>query len=251
MLTSMEGRVYLIGTGSGGLGDLTPRARAAISRADVLIASNFSQAFVESCVSGQRLETGFKTPVERAEAAVRYALEGLQAAIISPGDPGVYAIASTFFSYLKENNLTISIEIVPGITTASYASALLGSPLGHDFAVISLADQAGSWSLTHQKLVAAARAGYVLVLYNPVGKIGSSRIGQVVRELSMMLGPETPAGIVSNAGTDCEQAVVTRLESLHKATIHPDTLIIIGNSTTYVYDGWMVTPRSYQPGLGY
>ncbi len=251
LTTTMESKVYLIGIGTGNPLDLTPRAVEAISDAQVVIGHYFSIGLIENRLTGKQVISGSMSPLERSASAVDYAIKGFKVAVIAIGDPGIYAIASTFLSYLKENDLNIPLEIVPGITTASSAAARLGSPLGHDFAVVSLADQAGRWQDTLRRVKAVSRADFVLVIYNPLGKLGNSRLVEICNVLLSSRPPDTPVGLVGNAGQKDEDLRITILEKLPREKIAKDTLIITGNSKTYIYKGWMVTPRPYQPGLGY
>lgn len=249
--TNMTGKVYLVGIGTGSAGDLTPRARDAITEAGVVIGHEASLKAIAGLTGSKRMPGGLSSPLERSRAAVDCARRGETAAIISAGDPGVYAIAATFFNYLKENSITVKVEIIPGITTATSAAALLGSPLGNDFAVISLADQAGRWPATRCRIEQAASADFVIVLYNPLGKLGPRRLEELADILGVFRQPATPVGLVRHAGGEKEAVRVACLSELSVSGIDNDTLVIIGNSSTYVYDGWMVTPRAYQPGLGY
>ncbi|MBN1369243.1 MAG: precorrin-3B C(17)-methyltransferase [Dehalococcoidaceae bacterium] len=247
----MKGKVYLVGIGTGNPADLTPRAKDTLLAAGIIIGHEASLKSVAGLLGGKRVVGGTLSPVERSSIAVDFAEEGETVAIISSGDPGVYAIAATFFNYLKENNIAISVEIVAGITTASSAAALLGSPLGNDFAVISLADQASRWQATRCRIEQAVSGDFVIVLYNPLGKIGPGRLEELLGILNLFRQPATPVGLVRGAGCEKEYVKVVRLCELKPSDIDNDTLVIVGNSETYVYDGWMVTPRAYQPGLGY
>lgn len=249
--TEMKGKVYLVGISTGNPVDLTPRARGAILEAGVVIGHEASLKSIAGITAGKRVFGGRSNPLQRSAAAVDFAGKGETVAIISTGDPGTYAIAATFFNYLKENSIKTRVEIIAGITTAASAAALLGSPLGNDFAVISLADQAGRWQETRSRIEKAASADFVIVLYNPLGKIGPGRLKELAGILSVFRQPATPVGLVSNAGGENEAARAVCLGDLSLAVVDNDTLVIIGNSQTYIYDGWMVTPRAYQPGLGY
>jgi len=249
--TDMKGKVYLVGIGTGNPVDLTPRAKDTLLEAGVIIGHEASLKAVAGLIGDKQVVGGTLSPVERSAAAVDFARRGEVVAIISTGDPGIYAIAATFFNYLKENHISISVEIVAGITTASSAAALLGSPLGNDFAVISLADQAGRWQATRCRIEQAASADFVIVLYNPLGKIGPGRLEELTGILNLFRQPATPVGLVRGAGREKEFVKVVRLSELSLSDIDNDTLVIVGNSETYVYDGWMVTPRAYQSGLGY
>lgn len=247
----MNGKVYLVGIGTGNSGDLTPRARQAIARSEVVIGHGFSLEFIRDLTSGKEVTGDKMSPLERSSAAVEYCLKGLSVTIISTGDPGIYAIATTFLCYLKENNIAIPVEIIPGVTTSSSAAASLGSPIGNDFAVISLSDQARDWPVVLKRLEQAAAADFVLVLYNPLGKLGHGRVLEACKALEAFKSPQTPVGIVSSAGGEKQAARIINLAELCETRLTEDSLIIVGNSSTFVYNGWMITPRAYQPGIGY
>lgn len=191
------------------------------------------------------------TPVERAEVAVKKAIAGRDVAVVSTGDTGIYAIASTFFSYLKDRGIELEVETIPGVTLASAAAALLGSPLGHDFAVISLADLATQWSSIKRRLVSAAESDFVLVVYNPIGKVGGKRVKEAIGMLLNYRPATTPVGIVTSATTEQEKVTITTLAGVSAHDIDTDTIVIIGNSQTYIFNGKMVTPRGYIKGIGY
>jgi precorrin-3B C17-methyltransferase len=177
----MKGKVYLIGIGSGNAQDITPRAVKIIKEAQVIIGHRNSLDSLKGLNPGGQMIDCPMSPLERSAAAVEAARGGSTVAIVSSGDPGIYAIGSTFFNYLQQQGLDLDVEVVPGITAASDAASLLGAPLGNDFAVVSLADQAGDWQTALQRIVAAAQADFVLVIYNPLGKIGLTRLGKYAR----------------------------------------------------------------------
>jgi len=228
----MKGKVYLVGIGSGTRGGMTYAAAAVLKKVEVVIGQKACLDMLWKAVVGAKVIAADMSPVERARTAVDIALAGRDVAIVSTGDTGVYAIASTFFSYLKDNNIELDIEVVPGVTLASAAAARLGSPLGHDFAVISLADQATGWDDIKKRLGAAAEADFVAVLYNPVGKLGKERLKEAV-------------------AINQEKDVITTLGEVSSCGINTDTLLIIGNSETFVHNGRLITPRGYIQGVGY
>ena len=176
----MNGKVYLVGIGSGNRDDMTYGAAAALKKAEVIIGQKSCIDLLWKSVVGKEVIAADMSPVERSKTAVDIALTGRDAAIVSTGDSGIYAIASTFFGYLKDKNIALDVDVVPGLTLAGIAAARLGSPLGHDFAVISLADQATGWESIKKRLKAAAEADFVTVLYNPVGKLGYQRLKEAV-----------------------------------------------------------------------
>tara|TARA_B100000315_G_C14513067_1_gene557892 strand:+ start:80 stop:823 length:744 start_codon:yes stop_codon:yes gene_type:complete len=247
----MSGKVYLVGIGPGSRDNMTPRAVARLESVAVVLGHETCLDMVKEFIAGKEIITGEMTPIERAEIAAVKALSGRDVAVVSTGDAGVYAIASTFFQYLKETGIKVSVEVIPGVTVASAAAALLGSPLGHDFAVISLADLATPWSAIRKRLKSAAEADFAVVLYNPKGKLGNQRIREAAKIIRAYRKATTPVGIVTNATGEAEKVQITTLEGLSCRSIDAETILIIGNSETYVLDGRIITPRGYRKGVGY
>lgn len=247
----MSGKVYLIGIGPGSQDSMTPKAATALKNAQVVIGHKTCLDLVWKLTIGKEIIASEMTPVERAEMAVEKAREGKDVAIASTGDTGIYAIASTFFSYLKDKGLRVEVEVIPGVTVASAAAALLGSPLGHDFAVISLADLATQWSAIKRRLESAAESDFVIVLYNPREKVGDKRVRETIKNLMNYRKVATPVGIVTSATTEQEKVLITTLGEVSSYDIDTDTIVIVGNSETFVFNGKMVTPRGYIKDVGY
>jgi precorrin-3B C17-methyltransferase len=247
----MAGKVYLVGIGPGSRDNITPAAANVLKKVTVIIGHKECLDLAWRYVVGKEVIASPMTPVERAGLAVKKAMAGMDVALVSTGDTGIYAIASTFFSYLRDNGIELEVETIPGVTLASAAAALLGSPLGHDFAIISLADQATRWSRIKKRLVSAAESDFVVVLYNPVGKVGGKRVKEAISILLGYRAQDTPVGIVTDATTEQQKVAITTLAEVSAGDIDTDTILIIGNSETYVYSGKMVTPRGYIEGVGY
>ncbi len=247
----IKGKIYLVGIGPGDAANMTAGVKKALKDAQVVIGHKDCLNILWKAVVGRETIAEKMTPVQRAQIAVEKASEGKDVAIVSTGDTGIYAIASTFFSYLRDNAVEVDAEVLPGVTVASAAAALLGSPLGHDFAVISLTDQATGWEATRKRLQAAAEADFVVVLYNPIGKIGDGRLKEAAAILLKHRQGETPVGIVSDIATEKQKVSIAILSQLSGCFVEADSCIIIGNAQTFTYNGWMVTPRGYIEGVGY
>ena len=184
---------------------------------------------------------------ERAECAIADAGRGKKVCVISSGDPGVYGMAGLVLELLKKSDLDkIEIEIIPGIIAATACAALLGAPLMHDFAIISLSDILTDLKLIKRRIESAAKADFVIVLYNPKS---AKRIIPFQMACDILLkyrSPHTPVGIALNAYRDNQEVMVTTLKKLPSfKKINMATTIIIGNSETYVKGGYMITPRGY------
>lgn len=248
----MSGKVYLVGIGPGSPDNITPKAVSTLNNVLVIIGHKACLDLIEEFIAGKEIIAEDLTPVERAEIAVAQALTGKDVAIVTTGDPGIYAIASTLFSYLMGKEIRVPVEVIPGVTIANAAAALLGSPLGHDFAVISLADLATPWDDIKRRLESAAETGFVVVLYNPKGKVGNRRIREAIATLTNYRKASTPVGVVTNATGEAEKVRITTLgETLRCHISTQKTILIVGNSKTFVFDGRMITPREYEKGVGY
>jgi len=183
--------------------------------------------------------------VERAKIAVSKALEGHNVVMVSSGDPGVYGMAGIVLEVAAQEKTPLPVEIVPGVTAATAAASKLGAPLVSDFAVISLSDLLTPWEKIERRLEAAASADFSIVLYNPKSE---GRIEPLMKAYEIMLKhirPETPVGIVKQAGRKGEQVIVTTLKELLNVEIDMVTTIVVGNSATKVVKGKMVTARGY------
>ena len=255
MRKPQSGKVYLVGIGPGSPEYMTPRAVCALNDVAVIIGHKACLGLITGFIRGKNIIAEDMTPVERARIAVEQSLTGKDVAIVTTGDPGIYAIASTFFSYLIKEKLKISVEVVPGVPAANIAAALLGSPLGADFAAISLTDMATPWNIIKKRLESAAGGGFVIVLYNPQGKASFTREGRRLKEAITVLmkynKPSTPVGIVTNAAGEAETVQITTLGEVLHCDIGTQTILIVGNAGTRVYDGRMITPRPYKRGVGY
>jgi precorrin-3B C17-methyltransferase len=247
----MSGKVFLIGIGPGWADDMTPRALSCLAQAQVVIGHKDCLELVSTYLKDKTLIEDHMSPLERSRLAAEEACSGEIVAILSTGHPGTYAIASTFFGYLQQYGLKVDTEVIPGLTLADYASAKLGSPLGNDLATISLADMADSWISIRKRLSAAAKADFVLVIYNPLGKLGTRRIKTAFEIISGSRAPDTPVALLSAAASKAERLQTVALECIDPESIAVDTLIIVGNSRTFMYEGKMITPRSYKDGVGY
>jgi len=208
------------------------------------------------------ISTPMTKEVERVEAAVDAACSGKSCAIISSGDPGIYAMATLVFEVCKTKNITViplslsksdntssksslGVEIVPGIPALCSGAALLGAPLSHDFAAISLSDLLTPWDLIEQRIEAAAKADFVIVMYNPKSKKRNQHLEKAQKIILRYKDKNTPVGIVTGAMRKNQDVQIITLENLHLAPVNMQTTVFIGSSASMVYQGYMVTPRGY------
>lgn len=239
-------KVTVIGLGPGGGADLTGRARAALEECDLLVGyTAYIDLVKEDFPDKETLSTGMRREVDRCRAAVEAALTGKNVAVVCSGDSGVYGMAGLVYEVAQEYD-PIDIEVVPGITAACGGAAVLGAPLTHDFAVVSLSDLLTPWEKIEARLTAAARADFVLCLYNPASK---SRPDYLRRACDILLAagksPDTVCGTVRNIGRAGEEARILTLGRLRDTQVDMFTTVFVGNSQTKVLGGKMVTPRGY------
>ncbi|WP_101690641.1 precorrin-3B C(17)-methyltransferase [Dysgonomonas massiliensis] len=243
-----KGRIIVAGIGPGSEDDITPAVLNAIKIADVIVGYKYYFQFVESIVrpDAKCIDTGMKKERERAEEAFNHAEEGKIVCVISSGDSGIYGMAPLIFEMKKERTSDIEIEVLPGISAFQKAAALLGAPIGHDFCIISLSDLMTPWDKIEKRIVAAASADFVTAIYNPKSK---GRYWQLYRLIELFLeerSPDTPIGYIRQAGREEQEIKVTTLAEFDPEEIDMFTIVIIGNSQSYIYDNsHIVTPRGY------
>lgn len=238
-------KVTVIGLGPGGGADLTGRARAALETCDLIVGYTAYIELVKPDFPEKKvLSTGMRREVDRCRAAVEAALTGKDVAVVCSGDSGVYGMAGLIYEVAQEYD-PIEIEVIPGITAACGGAAVLGAPLTHDFAVISLSDLLTPWEKIEKRLSAAAQADFVICLYNPSSR---SRADYLARACDILLrdkNPNTVCGTVRNIGREGEEGKLLTLAQLRDTQVDMFTTVFIGNSQTKVLGGKMVTPRGY------
>ncbi len=250
--------LYIVGSGPGSILHLTEAARQAIAESSVIIGYDNYLELISPLLAGKEtVSTGMMKEVERCREAIRRARSGQTVALISGGDAGIYGMAGLVFELLESDGddqdpgCRPDVRVVPGISAIQAAASVLGAPLMHDFAVISLSDLLTPWELIKSRLEAAARADFVIVIFNPRSK---SRVTQIEEAQRIMLAARPaalPVGIVRNACRDNETAATTTLGEMLSHEIDMSTIVIIGNSSTYVdRQGRMVTPRGYAAKYG-
>ncbi|HTP65664.1 MAG TPA: cobyric acid synthase [Geobacteraceae bacterium] len=256
------GKLFVIGIGPGDLKHMTFEAREALESAEVVIGYKTYLDLIRPLLAGKEVvSSGMTGEVKRCREALELADAGKNVALVSGGDAGIYGMAGLVLELAgKFENVGAplaapmavptqvpEIVIIPGVSAVQAAAAVLGAPLMHDFAVISLSDLLTPWDTIERRLAAAAAADFVTVLYNPRSK---GRTAQLHRARQVLMGsraPSTPVGIVRNACRLGEEKVVTTLGTMNDAVVDMFSLVIIGNSQTFVDDrGRMVTPRGYQ-----
>ncbi|WP_330267796.1 precorrin-3B C(17)-methyltransferase [Streptomyces griseorubiginosus] len=240
-----RGRLAVVGLGPGARDLLTPRAKAELRRASVLVGlDQYVDQIRDLLRPGTRvLESGLGAEEERARTAVEEARKGQAVALIGSGDAGVYAMASPA---LAEASDDIDVIGVPGVTAALAAAAILGAPLGHDHVSISLSDLHTPWEVIERRVRAAAEADIVVTFYNPRSRGRDWQLPKALAILAEHREPTTPVGVVRNASRPDESARLTTLAALDPATVDMMTVVTVGNTATRDIAGRMVTPRGYR-----
>ena len=240
-------KIYVVGIGPGSPDHMTPYAKAAIEKSDVVVGYTVYVGLVKDLTRGKEvLSTPMKKEVDRCQMALEAALENKTVAFVCSGDAGVYGMAGIMIQVAKEHP-EVDIEIVPGITAACSGAALLGAPLIHDFSIISLSDLLTPWDLIMKRVKLAAEADMSIVLYNPKSKKRRDYIDKAVDTILEFRSPDTPSGYVKMIGREGEITKICKLTDLkNNDEIDMFTTVFIGNSTTEIINGKIVTPRGYK-----
>jgi precorrin-2 C20-methyltransferase/precorrin-3B C17-methyltransferase len=245
-----RGRVSVVGLGPAGAEWLTPEARAELAEADDLVGYATYLARVPERAGQRRHASDNRVEDDRARLALELAAEGARVAVVSSGDPGIFAMATAVLEAAEEStNGTSGVEVrvVPGLSAMQAAAARVGAPLGHDFCVISLSDQLKPWDVIERRLEAAGSADLALALYNPASR---TRREQLVRAREVLLRhrrPETPVVVARAVGGPDESVTVSSLADFDAESVDMRTLLIVGSSTTRVVGNGGGPPRVYTP----
>ena len=243
------GKITVIGLGPGSLEDMTPRARRAIEEAQVIAGYNTYIRLIEGLLEGKEvIGTAMMQEIDRCRMAVEAAVSGKDTAVVSSGDSGVYGMAGLVLELVlqRPEGERPAFDVIAGVSAVNAAAAVLGAPLMHDFAVVSLSDLLTPWETIKKRVKAAAEGDFVLALYNPKSKKRVRNIEEVREILLEYKSPDTPVGIVTGASRNEQKKTISTLQDFTKEEITMFSLVIIGNSKTYVKDGWMITPRGYE-----
>lgn len=241
-------RIYVVGIGPGGRADMTERAVAAMGTADLLCGYDGYVDLVKPLFPDKpTLATGMTREVERCKAALTEAAEGKTVALVCSGDAGVYGMAGLVYQ-LSPAYPTVEIEIVAGVSAAMAGAAVLGAPLMHDFAVISLSDLLTPWELIEKRIDAASAADFVICLYNPASRKRRDHLARACDVILRHRGGETACGWVRNIGRPGQEHAVLSLRELRDWEADMFATAFVGSSATIAMGEKMVTPRGY-PGV--
>jgi cobalt-precorrin 5A hydrolase/precorrin-3B C17-methyltransferase len=240
----VRGRLMLVSLGPGEETLIPPLARDALAHSELVVGLDQYVDRVNHLLRpGTRVLTmPLGDEVARAEAAIGEARSGATVSLVSSGDVGVYAMASPALELAGED---VDVVVVPGITAAQAAASLLGSPLGHDHASISLSDLLTPWDVIQRRVLAAAEGDFVVSLYNPRSRGRDWQLGKAKEMLLNHRPPDTPVGIVKDAYRPTQRVDLTDLASLRPEEVDMLTVVVVGSSQTRLVAGRMVTPRGY------
>lgn len=243
----MAGSLHLVSLGPGDAVHRTPAAQRALAESEVLLGYRGYLALVTTEPHQQVIPSELGEEPERARQAVELALSGKTVALVSSGDIGVYGMAGVVLELLAERGWkpgdSPEVRILPGITAANAAAALLGAPLMNDFASISLSDLHTPWATIARRLEAAAQADFVICLYNARSQRRQWQLEEAQRILRQHRPPETPVGIVANAYRNGQRVIVTTMRDMHEYPVDMFTVVVVGNSATVALGSWIVTRR--------
>ena len=241
------GKIIVAGIGPGSKEDITPAVLEAVREADAVVGYKYYFQFIEAYVKPgcECIDTGMKKERERAEQAFRLAEQGKTVCVISSGDAGLYGMAPLIYEMKREKQSDIEVVTLPGISAFQKAASLLGAPIGHDVCLISLSDLMTPWNVIERRIKAAAVGDFVTAVYNPKSH---GRYWQLYRLQELFLqerSANTPVGYVRQAGREEQEVKVTTLGTFNPEDVDMFTVILIGNSQSYIADGKMITPRGY------
>ena len=239
-------KIYVTGLGPGAEDQMTIRARKVLERCSVIIGYTVYIDLIRDLFPGKVfLTTPMRREADRCRMAFEEAEKGQDVALVCSGDAGIYGMAGLICEIGKEYPET-EIEIVPGLTAASAGAALLGAPLMHDFAVISLSDLLTPWEKIEKRLRAAAAADFVICLYNPSSKKRADYLNRACRIVLEYRKGNNVCGIAKNIGREGEAVQILTLDQLKDARTDMFSTVFIGNAQTVELNGRMVTPRGYK-----
>ena len=249
----MSGKLFIVGVGPGHHDHMTFRAKKVIEESDTIVGYTTYVKLVQDLISGKDVyEYAMTQEVERAQQCIDLAKEGKIVSLVSSGDPGIYGMAGLIYETLAESGWDpktgLQVEIVPGVSALNSCSAIIGSPLMTDFAVLSMSDLLVPWEIIVKRVEAAAQGDFVIVIYNPSSKKRIHQLQETRKILLKYRKPSTPVAIIKGAYRESQTVVLTDLENLenHSDKLGMITTVIVGNSSTYNYKDLMINPRGYK-----
>jgi precorrin-3B C17-methyltransferase len=243
-----KGRITLVGIGPGALDQMTFAVRLTIERADVIIGYKTYIQLIDGIAPGvARYSSGMRQEVSRVNQAIENARNGLHVVLVSSGDSGIYGMAGLVYEILhQQNDTTVPVTVLPGVSSIIAAGALLGAPLMNDFCSISLSDQLVPLKNILHRVEMAARGGFVICLLNPKSRRRTDPFYKTCDILASHRAPETPVGIVRSAYRDEQSIDLIPLECLRNADVDMVSIVVVGNEGTFIANDKMITRRGYK-----
>ncbi|MBQ4295776.1 MAG: precorrin-3B C(17)-methyltransferase [Prevotella sp.] len=240
-------KIIVAGIGPGSREDITPAVVEALRKADAVVGYQYYFQFIQPLLKQDCIcvDTGMKKERQRAEQAFELAEQGKTVVVISSGDAGIYGMTPLVYEMRRERGSDVVIESLPGISAFQKAASLLGAPIGHDMCIISLSDLLTPWEVIERRIKAAITGDFVTAIYNPKSH---GRYWQLYRLQELFLegrSAETPMGYVRQAGREEQEVKVTTLADFDPEEVDMFTVILIGNSQSYISEGKIITPRGY------
>ncbi len=249
----MSGKLYIVGVGPGHHDHMTYRAKQAIDESDTIVGYATYVNLVEDLIRDKDVYSYAMTQeVERAHQCIDLAKSGRVVSLVSSGDPGIYGMAGLIYEMLAKSGWDpredLPVEIIPGVSALNSCSAIIGSPLMTDFAVLSMSDLLVPWEIITKRVESAAAGDFVIVIYNPASKKRIHQLQDARRIILKYRKPETPVAIIKGAYRQSQTVVLTTLENLpdHSDKLGMISTVIIGNSSTFTYKDLMINPRGYK-----
>lgn len=254
--------LYVIGTGPGDEAYISQRAISLLKKVDCVAGyTTYLDLISHLIIDKPTISTGMMKEVDRVEKAIETALEGKACALVSGGDPGIYAMAGLVFEICEKRGIALyrsrpkphdqgafpylQLEIVPGIPALAAGAALAGAPLTHDFAAISLSDLLTPWDTIEKRLSCAAMADFVIVIYNPKSKKRDWQLARAGEIIMQHRSADTPVGVVTGAMRENQKVSFTTLEEMNNAEVGMQTVLFIGSEKSRRYMDFLFTPRGY------
>jgi len=243
--SNSRGKVFVVGTGPGNPNQITPLANDAIKKSTSIVGYKLYVGLIEEIIRNKKLYTsGMTKEIDRCRKALELGGKGEVVTVVSSGDPGIYGMAGLMLELNQKEQ--VEIEVIPGISAVNAAASLLGAPLSHDFAVISLSDLLTPWEVIEKRIECAAEGDFIIAIYNPKSK---KRVNQIINARNIIkeyrVGT-TPVGIVTNAYREKQSVIISDLNNFVDEEINMLSIVIIGNSQTVLHENRLITPRGYK-----
>ncbi|MBL4931322.1 precorrin-3B C(17)-methyltransferase [Clostridium paridis] len=236
------GKLYVVGIGPGGIEHMSLRAKEVVEKSDIIVGYNKYIDMIKSIVKDKEIySNGMKGEEERCREALKLSKEK-NVALISTGDSGIYGMAGLILE-LRGNE---EVEIIPGITASSAAASILGAPLMHDNCNISLSDLMTDYEDIKKRVKLAAEGDFIISLYNPKSKGRPHYLKEAIEIIKEFRGENTPVGVVKNALREGQEYWITTLKDFIDEEVNMFSIVIIGNSKSFIKDGFFITPRGYK-----